>query len=125
MMEKALKNLGYGDTKDLFEKLCDFAMDGSEAVEKFKAMSKTKQRYTHIITDYSMPVMDGFEAAVKIRKFCDESQVAQPYIVAVTGHTESSYIKKAQECQVDDIMSKPVNLSIIENILKDFLGQEI
>ena len=42
MMEKALKNLGYGDTKDLFEKLCDFAMDGSEAVEKFKAMSKTK-----------------------------------------------------------------------------------
>jgi len=42
--------------------------------------------------DISMPIMNGFEASDKIRKFIRINQLEQPLIVACTGHTEEEYI---------------------------------
>ena len=95
LIEKAFRKLGFDNNEELFEQLCDSAMDGKEAVEKFTAMSRTRKRYSHIITDYCMPTMNGFDAAVNIRNYCEENDLDQPYIVVLTGHTEQNYIKKA------------------------------
>ena len=38
--------------------------------------------------DCSMPVKDGYSASAEIRELCDNLKIEQPYIVAVTGHTE-------------------------------------
>ena len=38
--------------------------------------------------DINMPFMDGNNATVKIREYCQENQIPQPYIVAITGHGE-------------------------------------
>ena len=45
--------------------------------------------------DCSMPIMDGYEATDKIRKFHRTHLLNQPMIVACTGHSEAEYIKKA------------------------------
>ena len=45
--------------------------------------------------DCSMPIMDGYEASEKIRNFVRINDMLQPMIVAITGHTEEEYIKKA------------------------------
>lgn len=34
-----------------------------------------------------MPIMDGYEACEKIREYLTSKKVAQPMIVACTGHT--------------------------------------
>ena len=64
-----------------------------------------------------MPGMNGYDAAIQIREFCDEKNIEQPYIVAITGHTEENYVKKAFECRVDEVMSKPAKIDTIEQIL--------
>ena len=42
-----------------------------------------------------MPVMDGYEATQKIRETFYIFGIPQPIIIAVTGHCEKEYIKKA------------------------------
>ena len=48
--------------------------------------------YGLVITDLSMPVLDGFQVSLKIREFYDQHNIAQPYIVACTGHSEEMFI---------------------------------
>ena len=71
--------------------------------------------------DCSMPIMDGYTAADKIRKFVKSVKLEQPMIVALTGHTEEEYIKKAWIHQMDEVIPKPTNVKIIKEILKEII----
>ncbi len=71
--------------------------------------------------DCSMPIMDGNTAADKIRKFVKSVNLEQPMIVALTGHTEEEYIKKAWIHQMDEVIPKPTNVQIIKEILKEII----
>ena len=48
--------------------------------------------------DCNMPVMDGYEATLKIRKHILMEGLDQPIISAVTGHTEQEYIDRCIRC---------------------------
>ena len=71
--------------------------------------------------DCSMPIMDGYTAADKIRKFVKSVNLEQPMIVALTGHTEEEYIKKAWIHQMDEVIPKPTNVQVIKEILKEII----
>ena len=47
-----------------------------------------------------MPVMDGYEAVKQIRALLT-GQIQKVKIIAVTGHVEAEYLKKAEECGID------------------------
>jgi CheY-like chemotaxis protein len=47
-------------------------------------------RYKIILTDFSMPVMDGIEATTKIREFLKE-RGEKTCIIGVTGHVQQSF----------------------------------
>ena len=74
--------------------------------------------YALILTDISMPVMDGFEFAEELRNFYREHRIAQPMIVACTGHVEEEYINKAWTHEIDEIVPKPVKPEILEEIFQ-------
>ena len=40
-------------------------------------------------------------------------------IVALTGHTEDVYIKKAYQSKMDEVIPKPANTLVIKQILKE------
>ena len=104
------------------ETLVDTALNGLEAYRLIKkAAEEQKESYGLIFMDCSMPVMDGFEATRKIRKYLRDSCLLQPSIVAVTGHTEEEYLQKAWECQMDEVMPKPVKLDVMVSILTERL----
>lgn len=71
--------------------------------------------------DCSMPIMDGYTAADKIRKFVKSINLEQPMIVALTGHTDEEYIKKAWIHQMDEVIPIPTNVQNIKEILKEII----
>ncbi len=87
-----LKQSGYPHINTII----DSAHNGQDALDLVISTYKEgKQSYGLIFMDCSMPIMDGYTASEKIRKFIKSIKVQQPMIVACTGHTEEEYIKKA------------------------------
>ena len=59
-----------GFSTEIIDKLVDQASNGKEAVSMVKSLYREKgQLYGLIITDLSMPVLDGYDSAVQIRNF--------------------------------------------------------
>ena len=105
--------------------IIDSAINGQQAFDKVKQAYKKKQySYGLIFMDCSMPIMDGYEASEKIRNFVRINDLLQPMIIAITGHTEEEYIKKAWKYQMDEVLPKPTNINIIKEILREIIIQE-
>jgi len=68
-----------------------------------KRYEKFQTTYSLILMDYCMPVCNGFEATIKIRKFLNQSNpnLKQPFIVCLTSYTENSFKREAQEAGMD------------------------
>ena len=65
-MQLTLNNLGFKGLGGLVDR----AYNGLEGLTKVKeALAGGKHIYGLIITDISMPIMDGYEAASEIREF--------------------------------------------------------
>ena len=64
-----------------------------------------------------MPFMDGYEATGLIREFLHSEGLMQPIISAVTGHTEQSYVDRAINSGMNQVLSKPVNVEILRELL--------
>ena len=68
ILKLAITRCGYSSV--LIDRLVDQASNGKEAVNMVKKLYQDKgQLYGLIITDLSMPVMDGYDEAVQIRNF--------------------------------------------------------
>ena len=94
--------------------LVDRAYNGLEALNKVKNSFVSGQHiYGLIITDISMPVMDGYEVSEAIREFYRINHVPQPMIIACTGHVEEEFIKKAWFSEIDEVLPKPVKVEIL------------
>ena len=50
----------------------DFCINGKEAVNIFKKHTQKDMEYKIILTDFSMPIMDGIEATRLIRAYMNE-----------------------------------------------------
>jgi signal transduction histidine kinase/BarA-like signal transduction histidine kinase len=88
-------------TKVLINKgmLVDWAKNGREGVDKaFKA------KYDIILMDIRMPIMDGIEAAIKIR----EKDENIP-IIALSANAYSNDVEKSVKAGMNAHLSKPVN----------------
>lgn len=94
------------------QEICDCVYDGKQALDlvvkdvienEFKVCS-----YDLILMDCNMPIMDGNEATSRIRLYLQELNITQPMIVAVTGHSEEAYVKKALESGMNQVLIKPV-----------------
>lgn len=81
----------------------DFAGNGSEAVEAFKAND-----YDLILMDIHMPIMDGYEASTIIRNFNDDIKSKVP-IIALTASVALDVRNKITSAGINDYVSKPFN----------------
>jgi signal transduction histidine kinase/BarA-like signal transduction histidine kinase len=77
----------------------DVALNGLIAVEKHK-----NNKYDVILMDLSMPIMDGYEAAIIIRS--TDSLIP---IIALTASTSYSSLEKAMQIGIDEFITKPFN----------------
>ena len=78
-----------------------------------------RERPDLILMDLSLPVMDGWEAARRIKADPDLKRIP---IIAVSAHAMSGDAEKARRCGCDDYLSKPLDEKLLRDKLQHFLG---
>eukprot|EP00026_Physarum_polycephalum_P001907 Phypoly_transcript_01910.p1 GENE.Phypoly_transcript_01910~~Phypoly_transcript_01910.p1 ORF type:complete len:950 (+),score=217.59 Phypoly_transcript_01910:111-2960(+) len=86
--------------------------NGKEAVD---AVSVDPSKYDLILMDVQMPVMDGYTAAVEIRK---NPRLAHIPIIAMTANAMPGDRERCLATGMDDYIAKPINMKILTPILE-------
>ena len=96
----------------------DRAKDGVECVDMLeKAVDGT---YQLILMDIQMPVMNGYDAAKKIRRMDDLPKADIP-IIAMTANAFSEDKQAALDAGMNDHVSKPINMNILVPTIQKYL----
>ena len=96
----------------------DRAKDGVECVDMLeKAANGT---YQMILMDIQMPVMNGYDAAKKIRRMDDPQKASIP-IIAMTANAFSEDKQAALDVGMNDHVSKPINMNILVPTIQKYL----
>ncbi|MFZ5765502.1 MAG: response regulator [Thermodesulfobacteriota bacterium] len=101
--------------KDLFRHFdldCEEARNGREAIEKWE-----QEKYTAILMDIEMPVMDGLEAAAIIRAREKSEQRGYTPIYAISGCTFADPHQKCRLAGMDGFIAKPVMINELLDII--------
>lgn len=96
----------------------DRAKDGVECVDMLeKAANGT---YQLILMDIQMPVMNGYDAAKKIRRM-DDPQKANIPIIAMTANAFTEDRQVALDAGMNDHIAKPINMNVLVPTLRKYL----
>lgn len=117
---RKLKFLFVEDEKDLLDIIAETlqklgvnfltATNGEEGLEVLKNNSDIDI----VVTDISMPIMNGIEMIREIKNFNSEVN-----IVVMTAHTESKYISDVAELGVNDYLLKPFDFIKFIELISD------
>ncbi len=88
------------------------AANGEEAVALYREIKPDL-----VLLDALMPVMDGYEAAIEIKKIAGEELIP---IIFLTSLTEASALARCLEVGGDDFLTKPYNKIILQAKIKAF-----
>ena len=93
---------------------CEVAINGQEAVD-----ACLKKKYDLILMDCQMPVMDGYEAARKIK--AKGGLNADTVVVAMTANALEGDREKCLAACMDDYIPKPVTIKVLEEAIKKWI----
>lgn len=96
----------------------EWAVNGKECLEKFQ--SSEVGYYDAILMDIRMPVMNGYDATMAIRKL-DRKDNNLP-IIAMTADAFVGDIQKCMECGMNAHIQKPIDLKECISVLQKYLG---
>lgn len=103
LMALMLEQLGYD-----FE----VAKNGKEALRMV-----INSEFDIVLMDVQMPVMNGLEAAIRIRELGEKGEV---FIVGLSANVFDEDQKKATEAGMDDYLTKPIRLISLAEKLKEY-----
>lgn len=78
----------------------DVAYDGGEGLEK-----ALERDYDVIVTDITMPKLNGFEMSEQIKKTKPDQK-----IIILSAHKENEWLERAKRLSIDDYLYKPVGV---------------
>ncbi len=98
----------------------EHAYNGQEAIVKVET---SEQPYDLILMDWSMPELDGIQTTKNIQKNSGKEEI--PTVVMISAYNEESIVNSAKEAGIDIFLQKPINPSILNDILSGiFLDDE-
>ena len=89
--------------------------DGSAAVEEYR-----RKPFDLVLMDCQMPVMDGYDATVRIRAIEGEGRGA--VIIAVTASALEGERQRCIDAGMDDYLTKPFKFSTLTHVLDQWKG---
>ena len=96
----------------------DRAKDGVECVDMLEKAANGM--YQLILMDIQMPVMNGYDAAKKIRRM-EDPQKANIHIIAMTANAFSEDKQAALDAGMNDHIAKPINMNVLVPTLRKYL----
>ena len=104
VVRQLLQRLGYTNVS--------LANNGQEAIAALQ-----RQPYDLVLMDVQMPEMDGLTATQQIRQ---QSNLAQPYIVAMTAHAMEGDRDRCLGVGMNDYLSKPIKREAVQMALQRY-----
>ena len=92
--------------------------DGLQAVNEFKRAEPGT--YDAVFMDIQMPVMNGYDATLAIRKMKDTKKARIP-IVAMTANAFAEDIQKVLSVGMNAHVAKPVDMNILVSTMMKYL----
>ena len=116
--------------------LKNFGIQTEHAFSAYEALEKLHTcdvRYDLILMDWHMPELDGMKASQMIKNLCTHCEkrenctYSMPLLVMMVSALKQDAIRElAEENGIKSLLSKPVNPSILNNMLSGiFLGMEV
>ena len=90
--------------------ITDRAEDGAECLDKLE--KAVAGYYDMILMDIQMPVMDGYDAAARIRRMKDEKKASIP-IIAMIANAFAEDRQKAISMGMNDHVAKPIDMNVL------------
>jgi signal transduction histidine kinase/ActR/RegA family two-component response regulator len=97
----------------------DVAADGAEGVSAAAA-----NRYDAILMDIAMPMIDGFEAARRIRSGEQNQRAEEVPIIALTAQVTEGTFEQCLDAGMDDYLAKPVTKDAVAAALERWIMPE-
>ena len=80
------------------------------AVERYEEIMRGRSRYTAILMDLEMPMMNGYEATEKIRLIEKERKYPITYICGLSASNDKKTEAKCIKSGMNNYTSKPLNM---------------
>lgn len=90
-----------------------YVNNGQEALEAMKI-----NQFDIVLMDLQMPIMDGYEATIAIRKGEAGAQNTNIPIIAVTADVMETTKNRVKEIGMNDYLSKPIKKETLYEIVK-------
>jgi len=108
-----------GHTLEMFDMEVIHAIHGDQALEK---MAKCEKYIDLILMDWNMPELNGIETTKKINNHCERYNKPKPKsVVMISSFRQESIVNAAKEVGIDIFLQKPINPSLLNDILSDVL----
>ncbi len=101
--------------------LVDGAVNGEEAVKQF--LASEPGTYQIILMDVQMPVLNGYDATMQIRKSKHPESATIP-ILAMTANVFAEEVAKAIESGMNEHIAKPIDADVLFSTIAKYLKEE-
>ena len=95
------------------------ADDGPAALARLAQATAAATPYAIVFLDWQMPGMDGIEVVRRLRA---QGDAPLPHCVMVTAYGREEMLKQARTVGIDDVLIKPVNSSLLFDLVAQLLG---
>jgi YesN/AraC family two-component response regulator len=86
--------------------------NGEDGLELFKI-----NRQNIVITDISLPNIDGIQLATEIKQLNSMTQIA-----IISGHNEKEYQAELEQAGIIDYIQKPINFDQLFTVISDYIN---
>ncbi|HTH93821.1 MAG TPA: response regulator [Rhodocyclaceae bacterium] len=94
------------------------AASGDQALQSVHDAAAAGRPYELVMLDWQMPGMDGIET---VRRIAEMQLIPAPHIILVTAYGREEVMKRAQSSNIEQVLIKPVNPSLlIDTVMRTF-----
>jgi CheY-like chemotaxis protein len=80
-----------------------------------------EEPYSMVFMDIEMPVMNGLETVIYIRKQMEDNIKNMP-VIALTAHNPKDYGTEIDKAGFNEILTKPYSLEKLQNLVEKYLA---